>query len=94
MSEYQAQMLNTSEGSIAGSYPFDAPEDLFGKSSDQIVRKFFEHVDKDIFHHHVDYEINAAFKNKDGSAVTAMGSLVLKDQSHLPFLLLIEQSAG
>lgn len=89
MPEYQAKMLNTTRGDVAGSYPFEGPEDLFAKTSDQIVRLFFEHVDRDIFHHHIDFEINAAFKNKGGDAVTAMGSLILDDNSHLPFLLLI-----
>lgn len=91
MREYQAKMLNTARGEVAGLYPFEGPDDLFEHTSDQIVRKFFEHVDRDIFHHHVDYEINAAFKNNDRNAVTAMGSLILGDRSHLPFLLLISQ---
>ncbi len=89
MREYQAKMMNTVHGEVAGSYPFEAPDDLFDMKPDQIVHRFFEHVDKDIFHHHVDYEINAAFKNKHGDAVTAMGSLHLKADGHLPFLLLI-----
>ena len=91
MATYQAQMLNTAEGSVAGSYPFDGPDTLFDKTADQIVRAFFEHVDTDIFHHHVDYEMNSAFKNRDRNAVTAMGSLILDNDSHLPFLLLISR---
>jgi len=91
MHEYQAKMLNTARGDLAGSYPFQAPENLFDQTADQVVRRFFEHVDKDIFHHHVDYEINASFKNKHGNAVTAMGSLILEHDGHLPFLLLISE---
>ncbi len=89
MAQYQARMLNTTQGSEDGTYPFEAPEELFEAPADQIVRTFFDHVDREIFHHHVDYEMNAAFKNKDRNAVTAMGSLIMSDQSHLPFLLLI-----
>ena len=92
MPRYQAQMLNTAEGSIAGSYPFDGPEELLDQTADQVVRVFFEHVDRDIFHHHVDYEMNMAFKSKGGDAVTAMGSLILRDNAHLPFMLLISRS--
>ncbi|MCG8559472.1 MAG: hypothetical protein MI824_06720 [Hyphomicrobiales bacterium] len=91
MTHYEAKMLNTAEGSLAGSYPFDAPDDLLGKPADQVVRAFFEHVDKEILHEHVDFEMNAAFKSKDGNAVTAMGALILKDDGHLPFLLLISR---
>ena len=91
MVQYQAKMLNTARGDVEGSYPFEAPESLFAQSSDKIVRAFFEHVDKDIFHHHVDYEINAAFKNQERNAVTAMGSLIMKGNDHLPFLLLISR---
>lgn len=56
-----------------------------------MVRAFFEHVDKEILHEHVDFEMNAAFKSRDGNAVTAMGALILKDDGHLPFLLLISR---
>ncbi|MEM6461011.1 MAG: hypothetical protein AAF724_03765 [Pseudomonadota bacterium] len=89
MAIYHAKMLNATRGGEAGEYPFEGPDDLFNKTSDQVVRAFFLHVDRDIFHHHVDYEINASFKSKEGDAVTAMGSLILNDQSHLPFILLI-----
>ena len=74
---------------LPGSYPFEAPDDLFSATADKIVRKFFEHVDKDIFHHHVDYEVNAASKSKDGGTVTAMGALIMANGSELPFVLYI-----
>ena len=90
MARYQARMLNSVNDGIAGLYPFDAPDDLFSESADTIVRRFFEHVDRDIFHHHVGYEMNAAFRNKDGT-ITAIGSLLLKNDAHLPFLLLISK---
>ena len=91
MSQYQAKMMNTAAGSIAMSYPFDAPEGLFERTSHEVVRRFFEHVDKDVFQHHADYEINAAFKNKHRDAATAVGSLILDNDAHLPFLLLISR---
>ncbi len=89
MAVYRATMLSGVEDSARGSYPFEAPDDLFSTTADKIVRKFFEHVDKDIFHHHVDYEVNAASKSKDGATVTAMGALIMKNGSELPFVLRI-----
>jgi len=89
MAVYRATMLSEAEDSLPGSYPFEAPDDLFQSTADKIVRAFFEHVDKDIFHHHVDYEINAAAKSKDGRTVTAMGALIMHNGSELPFVLRI-----
>ncbi len=91
MVKYNAKMLNDAQEGVPGSYPFEAPEGLLTKAADEVVRKFFEHVDKDIFHHHVGYEINAAIKSKDGKTVTAMGALDMKGGSHLPYLLIISQ---
>jgi len=89
LATYLATVLSGVEDATPGFYPFEAPDDLFSATADKIVRKFFEHVDKDLFHHHVDYEVNAATKSKDGTTVTAMGALVLGNGSELPFLLRI-----
>ncbi len=92
MATYRATMLSGAEDSLPGSYPFEAPDDLFGATADKIVRTFFEHVDKDIFHHHVDYEVNAATKSKDGATVSALGALVMGNGSELPFVLRITRT--
>jgi len=92
MATYRATMLSGVEDSNPGSYPFEAPDDLFNATADKIVRAFFEHVDKDLFHHHVDYEVNAATKSKDGAMVSAIGALVMHNGSELPFILRISQS--
>ncbi len=91
MVTYNAKMLSDAEDSVPGHYPFEASEELFEESADKIVRTFFQHVDKDIFHHHIDYELNAALKSKNGKAVKAMGSIIMKGGSHLPFVLLISK---
>jgi hypothetical protein len=92
MATYRATMLSEAENSMPGSYPFEAPDDLFDATADKIVRTFFEHVDKDVFHHHVDYEINGATKSKDGTCVSAMGALMMHNGSELPFVLRISRS--
>ena len=89
MADYKATMLSGTEDGLPGSYPFEAPDGLFGSTADKIVRKFFEHVDKDVFHHHADYELNAVSKSKDGNTVTAMGALIMENGSELPFALRI-----
>lgn len=89
MAGYRATMLSGADDGLPGSYPFEAADDLFQATADKIVRAFFEHVDKDIFHHHVDYEVNAASKSKDGATVTAMGALTMRNGSELPFVLRI-----
>jgi len=38
---------------------------------------------------HVDYELNAAYKDKDRAVVTAMGSLIHDGDPPSPFLLMI-----
>jgi hypothetical protein len=86
---YRATMLSGVEDAAPGIYPFEGPDDLFGATADKIVRTFFEHVDKDIFHHHVDYEVYAVSKSKDGALVSAMGALMMANGSELPFLLRI-----
>ncbi len=91
MAQYNATMISGTEDSIPGSYPFEGPEDLFEATSDKIVHAFFKHVDKDIFHHHVDYEVNAVSRNKDTGTVLAMGALVMANGSELPFVLRISR---
>ena len=61
----------------------------------RVVRAFFEHVDRAAFPtKHVDYEINAAFKNKERGIVTCMGALHLEGgASPAPFLLMVARKS-
>ena len=89
MNTYVARMMDAETGS-EGRYEFEADDGLLGKSPVKVVRAFMEHVDKDLFpHQHIDYELNAAFKNKGKKVVTAMGSLVTGHDPEIPFLLMI-----
>ncbi len=93
MAVYRATMLSGVDDNSPGSYTFEGADDLFDATADKIVRAFFEHVDKDIFHHHVDYEVYAVSKSKDGALASAMGALVMANGSELPFLLRISPQA-
>lgn len=90
MRKYNAKMLDAATGG-EGNYEFQYDGDLFKETSDEVIHQFFEHVDKNVFAHHVDYEVNAAFKNKDRRVVTAIGSLIMErsgKQEEMPFLLM------
>ncbi len=91
---YRAVMLDAETGG-EGRYTFTYPGDLMRETADEVIHQFFNHVDKAVFTHHVDYEINSAFKNKDRRVVTGLGSLVVdhgEKGAELPFLLLISEA--
>jgi len=92
MATYYARMLD-GETNGEGSYIFEGPDDLMGKTADEIVTVFFDHVDQEVLKTHADWEINGVMKNKDRGIVTAIGSLIPnKDDRPVPFLLLISDS--
>jgi hypothetical protein len=91
---YRAVMLDAETGG-EGRYTFSYPGDLMHETADEVIHQFFNHVDKAIFTHHVDYEINSAFKNKDRRIVTGLGSLIVEHSGKsedLPFLLMISEA--
>jgi hypothetical protein len=91
MATYLARMLDANTGG-EGQYRFEGPSDLFKKTADEIVGIFFDHVEKEVLTQHVDWEVNAAFKNKERRVVTAIGSLVpAKDEPEMPFMLMISE---
>lgn len=88
MATYIAKMIDAQTGG-EGTYEFQAGDDLFKKTADEIVDNFFAHVDKEIFFHHVDYEINGAMKNKEHKVVTSFGSFMPDWDTEIPFLVMI-----
>jgi alpha-D-ribose 1-methylphosphonate 5-triphosphate diphosphatase PhnM len=89
MATYAARMMDAVSGG-EGRYDFEAEEDLLSRTPVRVVRAFMDHVDRDIFPRvPVDYELNAAFANREHQVVTAMGSLIHDDDPPTPFLLMI-----
>lgn len=91
---YRAVMLDGATGG-EGRYTFTYSGDLMKETADEVIHQFFQHVDKAVFSHHVDYEINSAYKNKDRRVVTGLGSLIIEragKAEELPFLLLISEA--
>jgi len=93
MPVYHARMLDADTGG-EGRYRFDGPADLMGRTADEIVTVFFDHVEKEVLRRHADWEINGVMKNRDRGVVTAIGSLIpAKNDPSLPFLLMISAEA-
>ena len=92
MAIYRARMLDA-ETAQEGAYDFEAHDDLMNDTPVRVVRAFFEGVDRSqIATRHVDYEINAAFKNRERRVVTCMGSLYLEGGAPpAPFVLMVAQ---
>jgi len=89
MATYTARMMAADTGA-ENTYSFDGPDDLFKQTPVRIVRTFMEYVDVKLLPaEHIDYELNAAFKNDKAQVVTALGSLILEHGGSIPFLLMI-----
>jgi hypothetical protein len=95
MATYRARMLDGETGSD-GTYDFEWQEGLMNETPVRVVRAFFERVDRAAFPtRHVDYEINAALKNRERGIVTCMGSLHFEGGAPpAPFLLMVAQTQG
>ena len=92
MAIYRARLVDA-ETPAEMAYEFEAQDDLMNQTPVRVVRTFFEHVDRSMFPtKHVDYEINAAFKNRERRIVTCMGSPHFEgDVPPAPFLLMVAQ---
>ena len=90
MAAYRARMMDA-VSEREGVYAFEGADDLMSDTPVRVVRAFFEHADRSTFPAgHVDWELNAAFKNAERGVVTCMGSFHLEgDQPPAPFLLMI-----
>ncbi|MGP1253781.1 MAG: hypothetical protein ACTS10_05180 [Kiloniellales bacterium] len=94
MATYSVRMMDAETGG-EGLYRFDGPEDLFARTPVKIVKAFMDYVDKtELPHEHIEYEINAAFKNGEHKTVTAMGHLILKHLPPIPFMMMISPNGG
>lgn len=90
MAVYTARLLDADSGN-EGSYDFEGADDLMSQTPVRIVRHFMEHIANTVLPtQHVDYELNAALKNKERNVVTAMGDLHFEHgENPAPFMLMI-----
>lgn len=87
MATYLAQLMHGDQGG-AGEYRFEADDDLLSQTPATVVRAFMEHLDRQASLGKIDYELNAAMKNKDKGVVTALGHFTLSGDEQ-PFVLFI-----
>lgn len=90
MAQYRARLIDgLSDGE--DSFDFDAADELMNDTPVRVVRAFFGGADPSRFRtKHQDWELNAAFKNRERGVVTCMGSFHLGgEEPPVPFLLLI-----
>ena len=91
MTTFIANMMDAETGSD-NRYEFDGPEDLLDRTPVRVVRHFMEIVDRDLLpKEHIDYELNAAMKNRSIGVVTAMGSMMLERGGETPFMVMISR---
>lgn len=89
MTTYRARMMDAATGG-EGIYDFEDGEALLKQSPVRVIRKFMEHVGKDLIpSNYEDYELNAAFKSENAQVVTGLGNLILTHQPPIPFAVMI-----
>ncbi|WP_445679828.1 hypothetical protein [Radicibacter daui] len=89
MAMFKAWLTDSNTGGSA-RYEFEADADLFKKGANKIVKRFMDHVEKQVLpKKHVDYDLNACFKNKEKRVVTAIGTLHVDDDPDVAFMLMI-----
>lgn len=94
MAQYRARLIDgLSDGE--DSFEFEAADELMNDTPVRVVRAFFGGSDPTRFRtKHQDWELNAAFKNRERRVVTCMGSFHLGgEEAPVPFLLLIAPKA-
>lgn len=89
MATYTARIADASTGADA-TYSFPGDDDLFSHSPATITRHFMEYVDREVFpRQHVDYELNATFKDDAHGVVVSIGVLKFENGLKAAFMLML-----
>lgn len=72
-----------------GKYTFDMGDAVLEKSPVRIMRAFMEYIDEHSHLGHLDYEINAAMKNREENVVTVIGEINFSESNRQPFMCMI-----
>jgi hypothetical protein len=91
MAQYTAVLMHGNRDA-EGRHRFEADDDLMTHSPATVMRVFMEAMDATAGVGHIDYELNAAMKNRDSNIVTTLGSLVFHDNNVQPFICMIAAS--
>jgi len=93
MSQFSAVVMHGKYGG-EGRYTFEGPDDLMSKSPVRVMRAFMESGQVRDGIGDVDYEVNAAMKNKELGVVTVIGELNINKHGNQPFMCMISASAN
>lgn len=88
MPKMNAVLMHGARGG-EGRYSFEVSEATAEGSPVRIMRAFMEHVDATADLGHVDYEINAAMKNRALNITTVIGDMILPGDNRQPFACFI-----
>ncbi len=91
MASYTAILMHGNR-SAEGTYRFEAEDGLLSRTPITVLRTFLEWVEEHTPLDHIDYEVNAAMRNKDKGVVTALGSLHFEDDGDQPFVCMISEA--
>ncbi|WP_158964846.1 hypothetical protein [Chachezhania sediminis] len=90
MKKYQAVIMHGAHEGEA-DYMFEGPDDLMDRTPVRVMRAFMEYLDSTAGLGHIDYEINAAKRNREQRVVTILGDLVFAPDDVKPFMCMISE---
>jgi hypothetical protein len=90
MTRLSAVLMHGARGG-EGRYAFDVPDAVANGRSIGIAEAFMAHLDAHAGLGHIDYEINAAFTNRDLWITTVIGEMVLPHHGRQPFACFISR---
>lgn len=76
-----------------GRYGFEVSEAVAAGPAAGIMHAFMAHLDATADLGHIDYEINAAMKNRDLQITTVIGEMILPGGNRQPFACFIAPDA-
>jgi hypothetical protein len=91
MAQYTAVLMHGNRDA-EGRHRFEADDDLMTHSPATVMRVFMEAMDETAGVGHIDYELNAAMKNRESTIVTTLGSLIFHHDNLQPFICMIARS--
>jgi hypothetical protein len=88
MARYEAVVVHGKrEGE--GHYLFEGPDHLMTRTPVRVMRELMETIDAQNGIGHMDYEINAAMRNRDYGIVTIIGEMIFEAHGTQPFMCMI-----
>ena len=91
MTNYLATLVHGKRGG-EGKYEFEGPDNLLRKKPVRIMQAFMDGVEAKTEIGFMDYEINAALKNKDDEIVTVIGEIEFDGGDEQPLMCMLSRA--